>query len=86
MVSFVCCYNCCPSLYHFGVTFELLAVARNGLGEVYYHCSFFFCTISGAILYIIAWVVTLVLAFMSLRDLPPGAYKTIHWTTFIPHV
>ena len=38
------------------------------------------------ILYIIARVVTLVLAFTSLRDLPPGAFDTIHWTTFIPHV
>ena len=33
--------------------------------------------------YIIARVV---LAFTSLRDLPPGAYETIHWTTFIPYV
>ena len=37
-------------------------------------------------LYILARAVTLVLAFMSLRDLPPGAYETIHWTTFIPHI
>ena len=38
------------------------------------------------VLYIIARAVTLVLAFISLRDLPPGAYETVHWTTFIPHV
>ena len=38
------------------------------------------------ILYILAQVFTLVLAFTSLRDLPPGAFDTIHWTTFIPHV
>ena len=38
------------------------------------------------ILYIIARVVTLVLALTSLRDLPPGAFDTVHWTTFIPHV
>ena len=38
------------------------------------------------VLYIIAWVVTLVLAFISLRDLLPGAYETVHWTTFLPHV
>ena len=42
--------------------------------------------ISGFTLYIIARMVTLVLAFTSLRDLPPGAYETVHWTTFIPHV
>ena len=40
----------------------------------------------GGILYILARAVTLVLAFTSLRDLPPGAYETVHWTTFIPHV
>ena len=38
------------------------------------------------ILYIVARMVTLVLAFTSLRDLPPRAYETVHWTTFIPHV
>ena len=47
---------------------------------------FFFGPLSGGILYIIARAVTLVLAFTSLRDLPPGAYETVHWTTFIPHV
>ena len=40
----------------------------------------------GVILYVLARGVTLVLAFTSLRDLPPGAYETVHWTTFIPHV
>ena len=38
------------------------------------------------ILYIIARAVTLVLAFTSLRDLPPGAFDTILWTTSIPHI
>ena len=46
----------------------------------------YFGPLSGGILYIIARVVTLALAFTSLRDLPPGAYETVHWTTFIPHI
>ena len=46
----------------------------------------YFFPLSGGLLYIIARVITLVLAFTSLRDLPPGAYETVHWTTFIPHV
>ena len=46
----------------------------------------FFGPLSGGILYTLARAVTLVLAFTSLRDLPPGAYETVHWTTFIPHV
>ena len=46
----------------------------------------YFGPLSGGILYIIARVVTLVLALTSLRDLPPGAYETVHWTTLMPHV
>ena len=46
----------------------------------------YFGSLSGGILYVITRAVTLVLAFTSLRDLPPGAYQTVHWTTFIPHV
>ena len=42
--------------------------------------------IPAGLLYIIARAVTLVLALTSLRDLPPGAFDTVHWTTFIPHV
>ena len=38
------------------------------------------------ILYILGWVFTLILAFTSLRELPPGAFDTVHWTTFTPHV
>ena len=39
-----------------------------------------------AILYILSRVTLLVIALISLRSLPPGAYETVHWTTFIPHV
>ena len=39
-----------------------------------------------SVLYIIAWMFTLVLALTSLRELPPGSYDTVHWTIFIPHV
>ena len=46
----------------------------------------FISILPAGILYVIARAVTLVLAFTSLRDLPPGAYETVHWTTFIPHV
>ena len=40
----------------------------------------------GGILYVLARAVTLALAFTSLRELPPGAFDTVYWTTFIPHV
>ena len=42
--------------------------------------------IPAGLLYVIARAVTLVLALTSLRDLPPGAFDTVYWTTFIPHV
>ena len=38
------------------------------------------------LLYIVARIFTLALAFTSLRELPHGAFDTVHWTTFIPHV
>jgi len=37
-------------------------------------------------LYTLSRVVLLVIVFMSLRSLPPGAYETVHWITFIPHL
>ena len=38
------------------------------------------------ILYLIARCILLVEAFVLLRALPYGAYETVHWTTFIPHI
>ena len=46
----------------------------------------FISILPACILYILARAVTLVLAFTSLRGLLPGAYETVHWITFIPHV
>ena len=43
-------------------------------------------SLSAGVVYIIARAITLVLTFTSLRDLPPGAYETVHWSTFIPHI
>ena len=64
-----------------------LAGLLGGLLELDDSADIVFCTAPViGILYIFARVITLVLAFVSLRDLPPGAYETVHWTTFIPHV
>jgi hypothetical protein len=38
------------------------------------------------ILYLFARLILLTLAILSLRALPPGAYQTVSWTHFIPHV
>ncbi|KDQ49494.1 hypothetical protein JAAARDRAFT_165562 [Jaapia argillacea MUCL 33604] len=38
------------------------------------------------IAYVVARITLLVLAFMSLPSIPPGAYETVVWTTLIPHI
>ncbi|KAK7016215.1 hypothetical protein VNI00_018955 [Paramarasmius palmivorus] len=38
------------------------------------------------IVYIAARIALMVLALMELRKLPPSAYQTVEWTTFIPHI
>lgn len=38
------------------------------------------------LLYIVARIVLLVLAFTTLRSLSPDSYKTVYWLTFIPHI
>ena len=48
--------------------------------------TFILLLLPALIFYIIARAVTLALAFTSLRGLPHGAYETVHWTTFIPHI
>ncbi|KIM20613.1 hypothetical protein M408DRAFT_129565 [Serendipita vermifera MAFF 305830] len=37
-------------------------------------------------LYIASRIATLVIAFTALRSLPPAAFTTVDWTTFIPHI
>lgn len=43
-------------------------------------------TLGLSMVYIFARLALLVLAFTSLRCLPPGVYTTVNWTTFIPHI
>ena len=64
----------------------LIFLLGRVIGEKAAHNLYKFCILSGAIGYILVRGVTLALAFTSLRDLPPGAYETVHWTTFIPHI
>ena len=67
--------------------FGLAGLLGGLLGlEKFANVVFYWSPVIGGILYIIARAVTLVLAFTSLRDLLSGAYETVHWTTFIPHI
>lgn len=47
-----------------------LTLGGYGVYLVYYHCRLFL----------------LIESFVSLRSLPAGAYQTVEWTTFIPHI
>ncbi|KIK64274.1 hypothetical protein GYMLUDRAFT_221623 [Collybiopsis luxurians FD-317 M1] len=38
------------------------------------------------VVYILARLMTFIMAFVLLRDLPEGAFQEIQWTTYIPHV
>ena len=67
-------------LYPFDAIFKYMAGRYNAAGIVEYSI------LLPGILYIIARAVTLVLAFTSLRELPPEAFDTVHWTTFIPRL
>ncbi|KAK0431862.1 hypothetical protein EV421DRAFT_133913 [Armillaria borealis] len=40
----------------------------------------------GMVTYIVARIMLIVLAFMQLRSLPPLAFHTVQWTTYIPHI
>jgi hypothetical protein len=36
--------------------------------------------------YLISRILLLALSLSTLRSLPPSAYPTVQWTTFLPHV
>ncbi len=40
----------------------------------------------GMVAYIVGRIMLIVLAFMQLRSLPPLAFHTVQWTTYIPHI
>jgi len=45
-----------------------------------------FLTLSPLVLYVLARFVLIVLAFLGLRSLTPGALSVVKWTSFFPHI
>jgi hypothetical protein len=45
-----------------------------------------FLSFAAAPLYVIARVTLLILALISVRQLPTGVYRTVRWTNFVPHI
>ena len=78
-----------PSGVGFIVILPLLFDRSTGLTEKYRG---WFATVlvpigvSLGAMYLFACIALLVIAFMSLRSPAPGAFHTIQWTTFIPHI
>ncbi|KIM28246.1 hypothetical protein M408DRAFT_23950 [Serendipita vermifera MAFF 305830] len=59
---------------------------RRSVIEVCFKSILFLLVVSSFVLYIVSRIITLVMAFTSLRSLPPAALITVEWTTFIPHL
>jgi hypothetical protein len=68
-----------PLIFFIGFRFD------THLEEGVRYLSFPFILLGG-ILYVLARILSLLLPFVSLRSLPPEAYQTVRWTTFIPHI
>ncbi|SJL18562.1 uncharacterized protein ARMOST_22156 [Armillaria ostoyae] len=47
---------------------------------------FMVLTRTGTVAYIVARIILIVLAFIQLRFLPPLAFYTVKWTTYMPHI
>ncbi len=45
-----------------------------------------FMMVAGTISYIVARIMLIILAFLQLRSLPPLAFCTVQWTSYIPHI
>ncbi|KIM28232.1 hypothetical protein M408DRAFT_57683, partial [Serendipita vermifera MAFF 305830] len=62
-----------------------LSKLRKSITEACLTGIFFLLIVASFVLYIVSRIATLVIAFTSLRSLPPAALATVEWTTFIPH-
>lgn len=60
----------------------LICLFSETLANILLVTSFIVC----AIFYIAGRILLLVLSFTTLRSLPIGAYQTVKWTTFVPHI
>jgi hypothetical protein len=74
----------CPVLPVTSLGFILVASDWPALDILTF--AFMSCAPLYALSYITARLVTVVLAFINLSSLPPGAFETVHWTTLIPHL
>ena len=63
-----------------------LALVGVGFVGQWLHEVFITLLVLLVVLYPVSRIVLLVLSLSTLRSLPPSAYQTVQWTTFLPHV
>ena len=78
--------TCSPTVVFFAVLGGSLLMEPDGNFKNVHNWLFGPISLALPILYILSQVALLAIALMSLRSLPPGAYETVHWIIFIPHL
>jgi hypothetical protein len=78
--------TCSPTVVFFAGLGGYLLREPDGNFKIVHNWLFGPIILALPILYILSRVALLVIALVSLRSPPPGAYETVHWTIFIPHV
>ncbi|SJL08989.1 uncharacterized protein ARMOST_12365 [Armillaria ostoyae] len=69
--------------------FELVYIFLDSISissDIFHKFELVSLSVLAIVIYIIARVILIVLAFLQLRSLPPLALRTVDWTTFIPHI
>ncbi|KAJ7700419.1 hypothetical protein B0H17DRAFT_1251330 [Mycena rosella] len=56
------------------------------MGEEHSYCCPCHHTCTGDPLYIISRLFLVILPFTTLRALPPGAFRDVNWSVYIPHL
>ncbi len=88
----------CMAGHLFGVSLIIFFIDREGMSklrrsvkdrEIWALTLFIlsaFTVFFGMFAYIVARIMLITLAFLQLRSLPPSAFCTVQWTTYIPHI
>lgn len=69
----------------FSSAFSVTVNDDDMLKAVFTFVGYVLCT-PVAIVYVAARLTLITLSFTSLKSLPFGAYQTVQWTTFVPHI
>lgn len=68
------------------IVFIMFTVFMDGFPGKWWETGCLILIVIGIALYVISRIGLLILALVALRSLPPAAYETTYWTSFIPHI